>query len=128
MVDLIEWKLQTIPFVKNTSMDAINGAPPVVLTIYVLNPGGEGETRHLDSRMTVLWKTAGWSTKYPPSPERLRALRAAIIAKGYDVHRIDDESPRYQKRAEVVSEFKDVPEGHTCCLTGLRKLAGWSHG
>jgi len=85
MVDLIEWKLQTIPFVKNTSMDAINGAPPVVLTIYVLNPGGEGETRHLDSRMAVLWKTALWSTKYPPSPERLNALQAAITASGHDI-------------------------------------------
>jgi len=91
MVDLIEWKLQTIPFVKNTSMDAIIGAPPVVLTIYVLNPGGEGETRHLDSRMAVLWKTALWSTKYPPSPERLNALQAAITASGHDISRFDDD-------------------------------------
>jgi len=133
MVDLIEWKLQTIPFVKNTSMDAINGAPPVVLTIYVLNPGGEGETRHLDSRMAVLWKTALWSTKYPPSPERLNALQAAITASGHDISRFDDDEhdndePPVHQRAPMSAKIKGLPhEGSICCLAGLRKLTGCSH-
>jgi len=124
VADLIKWKLQDIPMLKNTSMDALNGAPPIVLTTYVLNPGSEGETRHLDSRMAVLWKTAGWSTKHPPSPERLRALRAAITARGHDIRWVEDDESRRQQGAEVLSEFKGPPERSPCCLAGLRKLLG----
>mmetsp|Transcript_44133 Transcript_44133/g.89080 ORF Transcript_44133/g.89080 Transcript_44133/m.89080 type:complete len:424 (-) Transcript_44133:412-1683(-) len=74
--DLARWRIaKNVPFAGGSSLDALNGPPPMFLSIYLLKPGQGRERRHLKSRVTMVWQVAGWSSKFPPTPERMKRLR-----------------------------------------------------
>jgi len=87
--DLARWRVDaSIPFVGGLSLDALNGPPPLLLSVYVLKPGCGREKRHLQSRKVVVWEVAGWSNQYPPAPEHIRSLKetAEGVATMEDSH------------------------------------------
>lgn len=76
--NLIDWRLVGIPFLGRPSLEVINGPPPVLLSLYTLTPeDGAGETRHVDSRRSVIIKTACWSSLFPPSSEWMEKIQAS---------------------------------------------------
>lgn len=67
--DIINWRMTGIPFLRDMSLDALNGPPPLVLTLYTLDSDEthRGRLLHVDSRMRVLMRAATWSSLFPPS-------------------------------------------------------------
>lgn len=131
-VDLIKWQLVGLPMLRGTSLDILNGPPPVLVTAYVLKPGHEQETRHLESRKDVLWQVAGWSSNYRPTPERLQELE--VSARGKADKSCAQLSPSTKPCSEVrqfVRQAKNPlarSNAIFCCGEGIQKLIGALHG
>lgn len=73
-LDQINWEMtKIIPF-RNFDFNLFCGAPPVHLVFYNLLDDPVGERRHLQSRKNYYFRLAFWSSKHPPSQEKVRAL------------------------------------------------------
>mmetsp|Transcript_93647 Transcript_93647/g.269613 ORF Transcript_93647/g.269613 Transcript_93647/m.269613 type:complete len:476 (+) Transcript_93647:70-1497(+) len=85
LVNLISWQAVGVPLCADFSLDALNGPPPVVLSLYRLGPpiektAGRRDSRHLPGRIRTLVRVCGWSSLHPPSLERLRLVEELITA------------------------------------------------
>mmetsp|Transcript_85609 Transcript_85609/g.237272 ORF Transcript_85609/g.237272 Transcript_85609/m.237272 type:complete len:423 (+) Transcript_85609:56-1324(+) len=76
--DLMRWQVGHVPLFRGVNLDLLNGPPPIFMTLYVLREGSGREKRHLKSRMTTIWRVAGWSYLHPPTPERLERLQERV--------------------------------------------------
>jgi hypothetical protein len=74
--DLIQWRMVGLPFLRDLSLDTLNGPPPLVLTLYTLDPEetDRGSCRHLASKMQVHLRIATYSSLHMPSAEVLERL------------------------------------------------------
>lgn len=73
-LDCINWKVKKIIPFKGIDFDQFCGKPPVTVVMYTLNPGEGGDVRHLQSRKKYYFRYALWSSKRPPTAEKLREL------------------------------------------------------
>merc|ERR1719265_661147 len=64
--DLIKWQIAGLPMLRGMSLDTLNGPPPLELALYILKPSDGPESRQLESRKTILWHVAAWSSSYAP--------------------------------------------------------------
>lgn len=81
--DLARWQVApTVPLAGGLSLEVLNGPAPMFLSVYVLAPGLGKDKRHLNSRTTMVWRVAGWSSQQPPTPERMRRLEEMAISGG----------------------------------------------
>jgi len=73
-LDDIKWEVtKVIPF-KNIPFNTFCGAPPVHFVLYTLKDEPTDERRHVQSRKDYFFRLAFWSSKHPPSRERLQRL------------------------------------------------------
>lgn len=76
--NLIRWQIEGVPMFDGCSVNMVNGPPPLYLTVYCLKPSVKQEKRHLESRIDVVWRVAGWSSQNPPTPEHQRRLQELV--------------------------------------------------
>lgn len=114
---LIKWCTVGLPFCHNLSLDALNGPPPLIFTVYVLNPDElkNGDMRHLESRMDLLIRVACWSSLFPPSPAWRRRLEQGS-ANSVTTSDADAVSSEYTD-----AEMQSCPDVD-CCSSGIREL------
>lgn len=113
LLNLITWQCVGIPLMRPFSLDGLNGPPPILLSVYVLGPPvvntstGRKDTRHTPSRMTVLYRVAGWPSTRPPVADVMRKLRRQIANPSDD---------------DVCLDSPSSPESRSCRLP-LRALS-----
>jgi hypothetical protein len=133
--DLIKWQIAFCPLLRGTSLDALNGPPPLELAVYVLKPAygnNEHETRHLESRKDILWSVAGWSSNYAPTPERLEQIYARAgcespdhkepIAKNAGAAILQAPVRKHPQRQESIQPNGCISRFSGCCYLGVHKL------
>jgi hypothetical protein len=134
-VDLIKWQIAGVPMLRGMSLDTLNGPPPLVLAVYVLKPGDGHEARHLESRKSVVWHVAGWSSNYAPTPERLEEIfaRAGCDSRGNNAVTTSDKNPktevetiqtqsRRHRRRPLILPASAAHSRLGCCSLGVHKL------
>lgn len=126
--NLVEWRTcsSTWPPVPSLSLDALNGPPPLILSVYHLTPNtsGGGETRHVESRMQFLTRAAGWSSQYPPSAEWMQRLtKGSTNSKvSADILPQEGRSGLQQRRSTKSSEELSHSADAGCCGSGICQL------
>merc|ERR1711920_513332 len=73
-LDGINWEVKKIIPFKNLDFNLFCGAPPVRLVLYTLKDDVDGEQRHLQTSKNCYFNLAFWSSKKPPSNQKLRML------------------------------------------------------
>mmetsp|Transcript_62219 Transcript_62219/g.157173 ORF Transcript_62219/g.157173 Transcript_62219/m.157173 type:complete len:382 (+) Transcript_62219:96-1241(+) len=73
-LDDIKWEVtKVIPF-KNIDFNTFCGRPPVHVVMYTLKDSDDDERRHLQSRKDYYFRLAFWSSRKPPSQDKMRTL------------------------------------------------------
>jgi len=74
--DIINWEVTgVVPFTK-INFNQFCGQAPIHLVMYSLQSAGDVERRHLQSQKQYFFDLKFWSSKFKPSPERLKQLLA----------------------------------------------------
>lgn len=128
--NLVKWRLQGIPMLSELSLDALNGPPPLVLSVYILNPddSGRGDVRHLASRKKVLVSVAGWSSLFPPSEAWQKRLTIETCQASAGSNGVVNELPTtghsgISKTCQSGSGLGSAATaGAGCCGGGIYKL------
>jgi len=89
-VDTVRWEIKNVmPW--SIDFNTFCKAPPVRVVMYSLEDARDSETRHLNSRKRYLMNTVFWSSRKPPSPEKIKSFFPAAQ---------EEEVEQKQKRAK----------------------------